>query len=320
MSEQVALNSQVIPAEASAPDWIDLVPAGQVNGRDGRGWVNDAPDAIVAAFNSSGLDIPIDVEHATEIKAPQGEPAPAAGWIKELQAQNGAVRGRVEWTDAGRDLVSSKAYRYVSPVIVFERASDRIVKLTSVGLTNRPNLSLPALNRQLPEEKGNSMKNALVALGLPDSATEEQAVDRIAALKNDLATALNRADAPTLEKFVPRADHDAALSRAANAEQKLAEVQGQILETAINAEIDAALKAGKITPATVEYHKAQCRQEGGLDRFKAFCQAAPVVAADDAVGRDAKSCVSTALNTEEQYVCKAMGISETDFINAKKGA
>ena len=40
------------------------------------------------------------------------------------------------------------------------------------------------------------------------------------------------------------------------------------------AEIEAALGAGKITPATVEYHKASCRQDGGLERFRDFVKAA----------------------------------------------
>ena len=297
MSETtVALNSLALPEAPAVPEWICLLPAGQVTGRDGRSWINDDPEGIVTAFNQSGMDAPVDMEHSTEIQAPKGNPAPASGWVKELKAINGELHGRVEWTEKGHATVAAKEYRYISPVIVYQRATNRITGLTSVGLTNRPNLYLPALNSTTPpaplleekeggeenknREETHMMNKMLQALDLPDGATEEAALNRIAGLKGDLATALNRADSPSLEKFVPRADHDAALARATNAESKLGEVQTMIAETAINAEIDVALKEGKITPATVEYHRASCRQEGGLDRFKAFCQAAPAVAAD----------------------------------------
>lgn len=325
VANSTALNSMTMPEE-TAPGWVGLLPAGQVAGRDGRAWINDIPDAVIASFAESGLDIPVDFEHATELKAPQGEPAPAAGWIKELQSRNGELWGRVEWTAKGREAVSSKEYRYLSPVIVFDRATNRIVRLTSVGLTNRPNLHLPALNRQLQPEEELSMNQQqfaalLAALGLAANATAEQALNHVTKLQGDLATACNRAEQPPLDKFVPRADHDAALAKAANAEQKLTEVQAQITETAINAEIDTALKAGKITPATVEYHKAQCRMDGGLDRFKAFCQAAPTVAADTSASLSGRpmSGVESALNAEEAKVAAMFGNSVEDLIKYGKG-
>ena len=53
-------------------------------------------------------------------------------------------------------------------------------------------------------------------------------------------------------------------------------------ETARNAEIEAeitkALEAGKITPATKEYHVEQCKAEGGLERFRKYVEAAPEIA------------------------------------------
>lgn len=83
--QQAALNGIGIPStEGNLPEWVELVPSGQVVGRDGRAWINSDPQAIIAAFADSGADLPVDIEHATELKAPLGDPAPAAGWVLEL--------------------------------------------------------------------------------------------------------------------------------------------------------------------------------------------------------------------------------------------
>lgn len=328
---QAALNFEFPQDVAEAPEWICLIP-GVVNlvGRDGRSWINSDPAGIVAKFVADSKDMPMDWEHATELKAPKGEEAPAAGWFKELQVrEDGSVWGRIEWTDKGREAVASKAYRYISPVFVYERETGRIVKLTSVGLTNRPNLQLPALNREqqheADQEKEMSMNQVqfaalLTALGLAASATPEQAINQVTKLNGDLATALNHAAQPSLDKFVPKADYDLALNRATDAEGKLAAQAKATLETAINAEIDTALKAGKITPSTKDYHIAQCRMEGGLDRFKAFCQAAPTVVADSNLDTKKPGDESTALNAEEARVAAMFGNSAADITKYGKGA
>ena len=99
----VALN-----AEGGAPGEIMLLPAGRIVGLDGRAFANDAPDAVVAAFAAAGFDLPVDLEHATELKGPKGEPAPAHGWIKQLLNRAGAIHARVEWTEDGARLIAQK--------------------------------------------------------------------------------------------------------------------------------------------------------------------------------------------------------------------
>ena len=92
-----------LPAEGTVPEWIELLPSGrQVKGQDGREWLNDRPDAVIAEFNRLGRPLPLDLEHSTEKQAPQGLPAPAVGWIEELKARDGgSVWGRVAWTPKG---------------------------------------------------------------------------------------------------------------------------------------------------------------------------------------------------------------------------
>ncbi len=68
------------------PAWIRVLPLGQVELVDDREPFKvdeQALMAMVAAFQSRGVDLVIDYEH----QSLQGERAPAAGWIKGLEAR-----------------------------------------------------------------------------------------------------------------------------------------------------------------------------------------------------------------------------------------
>ncbi len=103
------------------------------------------------------------------------------------------------------------------------------------------------------------------------------------------------------------------LQRALNAEQALdadrkARLDGEI-ETAIN----QALEQKKITPATADYHRAMCRQEGGLEQFRQYTEAAPAVIS--AAGADGKPPAGQehALNAEQAVIARAFGNSAEDL-------
>ncbi|WP_081696414.1 phage protease [Thiomicrorhabdus sp. Kp2] len=322
---RAALNFEIAQeAQSVVPEWIELIPAGNViTGRDGRSWKNPNPQQIVQAFHANQADIPIDIEHATELKAPNGEPAPAIGWIKELVIRDGAVFGRVEWTENGHSIVSSKQYRYLSPVFLYTKDDFEIVRITSIGLTNNHNLFLKALNQSQNQnllEDTMDLKALAKALGLPENASFEDVLSAANQLKSDHQTALNHAQNPSLDKFVPRADYSQMEQRAINAEKTLAANQAQAINAQIDQAVDQALQDGKIAPATVDYHKAACQQEGGLERFKAFVEKSPVIAADTSMndGRDASQ--DKALNAEQQAVATAFGNSAEDLNKyAKQG-
>ena len=286
-----------------APEWVMLLPAGpEVEGRDGRKWRLDSAAEVAAASLDGAREVPIDWEHASDIKAPRGEEAPAAGWITQLEARNGALWGKVEWTERGAAQVAAREYRYLSPLFAYT-AKDRVIKqVLSAGLTNNPNFRMTALNRN---NGGNmDIKKILTALGLAEDATDEQAVAAVEKLKTDRDTARNSANilksldlaedatdeqvvtaintlkqkhAPSLEDFVPRADYDQAVAKVAKANK-------EALDNEIEAAITKALEAGKITPATADYHRAQCRAEGGLERFRKFVETAPEVARNTNLG------------------------------------
>ncbi|MDO9625147.1 MAG: phage protease [Pseudomonas sp.] len=303
---------------ADVPDWVEVLPPGpSVVGRDGRTWSYDAAEVLAnTQAHVKGAELPFDYLHATELKAPQGDEAPAAGWAREYRINaQGGIDARAEWTQKARNAISEREYRYLSPVFLYDD-SGRIHRFSSFGLVNKPNLVIKALNaEQTPTLENIPMLAAAIraALGLPENATEEQAVAAIQALKDAEKTALNSEKAPSLALYVPRADYNHLEQRAVNAEQTLAQRDKDQLTTAINGEIDAALKAGKITPATKAYHVAACQEKGGLERFRDFVKAAPSVT-DPLLDDRQIETTKTALNAEQQQAAQMLGMSEAEYL------
>lgn len=320
---RTALNFEL---PANAPERVELIPAGpNVAGRDGRYWVFDteAQALVLEAFGQRGLPLPIDINHSSETAAPNGGESPAAAWIESIDVVDGALWGTVEWTPRGREAVTNREYRYLSPVFEYHGETKRITRLISAGLVNNPNLKLQALNREESSMSRSTLLLAAIAgaLMLANDATDDQVATAINNLKADRDTLkATNAQAPALDRFVPRADYDAVALRATNAETSLRERDQAAHTAAVNAEITAALTAGKITPATEGYHRASCADQAGLERFRAFVSAAPVIGADTDLGGKKPTGAETALNAEERAVLLATGVSEEAFLAARKAA
>ena len=306
-----------LPVTGTLPERIPLLPLpdtqGRVRGADGRTWTLPPADALIAAFNQP---LPLDVNHSTELSAPKGGDSPAFGWITGLEPGDDAayLYGRVEWTPRGKRAVNNREYRFLSPVFLHTKDTGRrVVRITSAALTNSPNFAL-ALNSAFADDEDPTMlKEILAALGLKEDASAQDAITAINTLQTDKQKALNAAEQPSLDKFVPRGDYDAALERATNAEQKLAEQHKAQHDAEIDTEIKAALKAGKITPATEDYHRASCQREGGLDAFRKYVAAAPTVADGTATPPPDEAAKGGHLTDAQRALCAQMGISEEDY-------
>jgi phage I-like protein len=295
----------------AVPDWVQLTPPGPaIVGRDGRAWTLSDPAAVAAAFDPA-KEPQIDLEHSSQELAPKGLPAPAVGWMKEIEVRGNTLWARVDWTADGAALVTSRAYRYLSPVMAVDKKTGEILRIVSAGLTNSPNLEMAALNRATTETDMD--KAVLDALGLTATATAADAVLAINALKSDKALALNRAEAPDPERFVPKADHVLALNRITAFETEAKARR----EAEITAAVDAAVTAGKVAPASKDYHLAACRQEGGLERFSAMVGAAPVIAGASGLDRRTPDATPGKLTAEELAMCRMMGTDPEKFAAEK---
>ena len=268
-----------------APEWVQLFPAGpQLKASDGRRWRLSDPGSVARRSDErrGGRDLPIDWEHAQDRRAPRGERADAAAWIKEFAVRDGALAARVEWTEAGRASVEGRSYRYISPsfghaVEIGPRGNldgGDVTYVAGAGLVNRPAFDMPALAGE--EVSVNEfLKKVLEALGLAGDAGEDKALAALAALKAERDEARSQAADPPADKFVPREMYSSALARAAAAESELAERAQASLEGEIKRELDAAQEAGKVTPATRSWFESQCRKDGGLEEVRKLLAIAP---------------------------------------------
>lgn len=299
----LALNS-----EGGAPEWVELLPAGPVlRGRDGRTWrVNDV-GRLIADFAPPFV---IDYEHAQDKLAVNGQEAPAAGWVEQLEDRQGAVWGRVDWTPRAKTAIAAREYRFISPAFTYSPADGSVQALIGASLVNRPNFVMTALNQQ---EFPMIFKTVAVALGLAETATETEIVTAIGVLK--ASTALNAAQQPDLARFVPRADYELALNRATTAEAKIAADGKAALEARLAAAIDGAVKAGKVAPASREFYLATCRTAEGLAEFEKFVASAPAALFKEIVDphKDEPGAGGVALNSEQLAVAKALGIEPKAF-------
>lgn len=309
--------------DGSIPEWVPLIPVGTFTGRDGRTWHNNQPDNVIQLTTASNREQPLDWEHSTEIKRPKGEEAPAAGWFSEYRIKDGHIEGRLEFTPRGLQSVQNREYRYLSPVFRYDNAGN-VYDIRSAGLTNRHNLLLPALNHENPDaslttdqESTDMDLTALLAALATALNTEitspEQALDAVKKQSTDLQTALNSEAQPDLTSYVPVDTHNQALQRALNAEQEL----NNHLQTARNAEIDTAIDeavaAGKIAPSNKEFYRTACNSEGGLENFRKFIDAAPVIAPESNLDGKKVTDHKTALNSEEQAMADIFGNTAEDL-------
>jgi len=111
---------------------------------------------VVANFRKRDTgEVPIDYDHAIELSAGGGEPAPAAGWIKAIEDKpddcDGILWGSVQWTAKAAGMIQAGEYKYISPVIDPSVRDNKTGEpqgwtLTSAALTNQPVLQgMPAL-------------------------------------------------------------------------------------------------------------------------------------------------------------------------------
>ena len=249
-----------------APQWVHLLSEGMETGRDGRDFDLQDPAALILAFQSSGIDLPIDYEHQSEnADAKANGPVPAAGWIKELKLDDGKLWGRVEWTATAREMIQRREYRFLSPAFLYHPKTKAIVRLKGAGLVHTPNLHLTALakqedamNRPAPKSettaKPQSFSRLAAALKLPADATEDDMIAALMAL-------LKGEETPDPAKYVPVATVQAVL-----AERNLN--LATMSEGRAKAKVDEALRSGHISPAMRDWATALCfNDEASFDKF-----------------------------------------------------
>lgn len=215
----IALNFSV-PADGS-PLTVQLSPFGEFVLHDGgkmNGCVQhcsrEAFEAMVANWKAAGSpDILVDVDHASAT----GGSTEAAAWAKNLRVDDTGLCADFELTPRGKELIGGKQYRFVSPGWSLGKDGTPLA-LCSVGLTNRPNLPVkPVVNsgdaggrdpddpNENQETKTMDTKLIAAALGLPETATEEEILAAVKAQKEANDAAKEAAEDAKAETFAENA-------------------------------------------------------------------------------------------------------------------
>lgn len=318
-----------LAAAGGAPVEFRLLPLGRFKSSDGsgrpvevkEGWLLDRNGAQQIAALSVGRvsRCVIDFEHQTLRSAENGKPAPAAGWFSRLEARaDGLWAVGVEWTAQAAQMIADKQYRYISPVFPYDRRTGAVLGIAHAALTNDPGLdgltdlaAMAALANQFltpPTQEEMPMKALLAALGLPETATEAEALAALSALK---------ATSPDPAKYVDVGVLTAKHAEHALVAAELAALKAEKHQAEVDAVIQAALAAGKLSPAT-EPH-ARKLAEVGLADLSAFIDASvPVIVPDTTQtggkGGDGKPHQHSGVDTA---VMKALGLTAEQFAAGK---
>ncbi|TAA61626.1 phage protease [Shinella sp. JR1-6] len=134
--------------------WGNLLPKGpDLTARDDRRWTYN-PAEVVAAFVANQGPLAVDYEHGQDLL--KGEAAPAAGWIVAMEDRDGALWGKIEWTERASAMIREREYRFLSSSMRLANGG-RIIGLDGAALVNRPALPVAALD---PDQTGETEREA----------------------------------------------------------------------------------------------------------------------------------------------------------------
>lgn len=318
--------------DATAPEWLHLLPASEFTGADGRGpYAAPDMDALIAAFKKDGLKLAVDENHSTDLAGKQGHPSPARGWIVELQKRDDGLYGKVEWTPEGERLVSTKEYGFLSPVFLHSAAKPfKIAKMLRVSLTNDPNLTvLKSLHAQQETEMLEQLRKML---NLPETADEATVMAALTAAHTaQTATAALMSRITEAAGLAANAAPDAVVAavqskgkvtptEAENADLKaqLVSLQSQFTTLASStandkavAAIDGAISAGKIVPALRDHMVS--RHMKNPTEVEQEIALMPSLNAGGLGNRVQPGSSDTGLTAEDDKVAAMMGIDSKTF-------
>ncbi len=278
-----AVLSSELPA--TVPVRVVLVPWGEVESAGGR-FVLDAESAraVVQAFEAQGNDLPIDYEHQTlggRYASPSGQ-APAAGWIKRLEAVEGeGLVATVEWTAPAAEHLAAREYRYLSPVVLVRRTDRRVTGLHSAALTNKP-----AIVRMRP-----IVNSDRLCQGSSEGPvySGDRGTDRAIGLRDGHTEAEDRLMQTTWDTLRGRLGLDESADEAQillEASERIEDLSGKLARRGAEEAVALAMKAGKLTTAQKDWAVALALRDPEL--FRGWLEHAPVVVAhgriDEACG------------------------------------
>lgn len=149
---RAVFKNSLLPKSVKAGEEIEVLvsPVGTFPHPNGdQLCTREAFDALVAKWEEDGRpEILVDFDHASEM--PDG-PTEAAAWATNLKSDEDGLHATFRMTDKGADALSQSRYRYLSPAWYVDEEGHP-TELSTIALTNRPNLPVPRLLNRKPTE------------------------------------------------------------------------------------------------------------------------------------------------------------------------
>ena len=148
---RAAFKNSLLPKSVKGGEEIEVLvsPIGTFPHPDGEQLcTREAFDALVAKWEADGKpEILVDFDHASET----GGPTEAAAWATALRSDEDGLHATFRMTDKGAEALSATRYRYLSPAWYVDEEGHP-TELSTIALTNRPNLPVPCLLNRRPDD------------------------------------------------------------------------------------------------------------------------------------------------------------------------
>lgn len=355
----IAACNFALPASADDKNhiWLQVTPAGKFAPADGREikvphWYIDAAVAsrVIERFRQKKNDRVVDYEHQTLHKEENGQPAPAAGWIRDLQWREGeGLYALVELTSRAAQYIEQREYRYFSPVFMYHPKTGEVLDVQMGALTNFAGidgmqaLALRAaatfgidLNHEEPL-MNELLKALLGVLGLSQTATEEEAVAALTAHLAAMRKTLGLDDAATGEAMVAACTGLKAKATATAAPdpakfiaiEAFDQLKGEVAALSaqlkvrddkdVESMIAEALKDGRLIKSQEAWARDLAKTNvAALSGYLKTAEPLAALRGSQTKGQDPKPDDKTGLTSEEMAVCTSMGLTPEQFKAAKE--
>ena len=156
---RAAFKNSILPKSVKGGEEIEVLvsPLGTFPHPDGEQLcTREAFDALVEKWRADGEpEILVDFDHASET----GGATEAAAWATALRSDEDGLHATFRMTDKGAEALSATRYRYLSPAWYVDEEGHP-TELSTIALTNRPNLPVPRLLNRKPDAEPAPAQNA----------------------------------------------------------------------------------------------------------------------------------------------------------------
>jgi hypothetical protein len=236
-------------------DSIMLAPYGDFRHPQGlQRFTREDATHLVNEFNSllnvpsRMLGLPVYIGHPDHEKFKDVyKDRSAYGRVKKLEAREEGLFANVKWNERGKKLIENEEFSCPSVNWGMVKRSDawHPVRLKSIGLTNEPNLPVPAITLANEETKIMDRNKLIKHYGLAADATDEQIEQAMANERQSLTTA--QTTLATEKKARETAETTLANEKTARQTAETNFANERKARAAIL--IAAGISAGKILPA-----------------------------------------------------------------------